>query len=433
MNDANLGAALLRYNRFTAPWSAQKAKIAEVRGQLNDLRKDIAWYAQFDTSGEMQTLAKLMTKKFLSETARKRIQGELENAKLAARRTESDISDLSIFDFFSSRRRKLIEDRAGHEARKRSITKQLDENADEYAKLEAAMDQDKRDRKRYAAFDHPRAAAIAANMAATIVGMNEQLERLTEDKDRVDRALANILGQLVALETKAAGLRQDIEIAKKMDLELKAAKDSGYVRKLIHDRCEERFQDGHPRNVVKSKLGALGKVERDFAKCEDEVRLRAARAARRIRRLVIDGLNLCYESSRSGPVPIGLGALAAAVTKLAEDFEVIIVFDPQVDRVMRMSQTHIRARFNELATVHFVVEGNADRPIVELAEDDETYIVSNDGFVDYSNHSAVKNRRISHDIVGGRIMINSLDVNEKYKASSPTRAQRTTTPGRQAS
>lgn len=261
-------------------------------------------------------------------------------------------------------------------------------------------------------------------------------DRLSQRAAAVDRAVdaplailrdyeaerSKLESLLAALRSKRVGLDHQYKSAERLQTKLDATSD-GRDRRIIHEKCEREFGVGRPRqamNELRIEMGRVDgearnlerqieRIDRDIAKTRDRIRAVAAVAAREIRALVVDGNNCCYEDSQF----VGLAALHPMTTRLSERYSLIVVFDAAIRSQLGISDDAIRLALPK-ATVHVVAnKTKADETILDSASDNETWIISNDRYAEYRERPAVRDGRlIRHEIVGGRILVHDLDVNE---------------------
>ncbi len=127
-------------------------------------------------------------------------------------------------------------------------------------------------------------------------------------------------------------------------------------------------------------------------------------AARDIEALIIDGNNCCYE----GDDFIGLAALIPMTENLAERYAVTVDFDADIRGLLGLSDSDLRAAL-PAQTVHVVAPHvKADETILDAADGPTTWVVSNDRFGEYRDKTSVKERRVRHEILLGRILVRDL-------------------------
>lgn len=126
---------------------------------------------------------------------------------------------------------------------------------------------------------------------------------------------------------------------------------------------------------------------------------------------------MCYEKGRDKSNFIGLKALMPLTKELAKSYDVTVIFDSQIRKILKAGDKEIAQQFDKTVKVHPVASKQlADETIVRIASDDNTtYIISNDRYADYADLAAVKmNKLIKHEIINNKIIINDLLLEVSY-------------------
>lgn len=252
----------------------------------------------------------------------------------------------------------------------------------------------------------------ADHLEAQLSSLQKEIERISEEKQRVDALLSPILEQIRDAKSKRSEAIFNRDRAREL-CESISNQSNSYERAMLHKQCEAEFGVGSPGKVVASNESEIRRIDRDLEKLTMRAQQIGIKAAREIKKVILDGNNLCYQSGDF----IGLSALKAAVPALAEDYDVVVVFDSSIRRAIRLGDADIRSEFGEAAQVHIVASKvKADETILDIADQDSTaFIVSNDRFSDFFEKSAVQDRRlIRHEIVSGRVLIHDLGISERY-------------------
>lgn len=261
-------------------------------------------------------------------------------------------------------------------------------------------------------FDRFKISAELESTSHYLESLKTRLLPIEKQMKKVDAALRPILDQLAMCEASVAHEKRAISDAKSLERDLEYAVNP-YDRKLVHERCERIFGDGRPKTIISSKENTVRKLERDIDKLKQRAKQLVARASRDIRKIVIDGNNLCYENSRF----IGLEPLIAITRFLSADLDVTVIFDAGIRGLLKSGDDEIRENFNESVKVHVVAtRTQADETILAFSADDEhCFVISNDRFIDFIEKDTVKNNRlIRHEILSGRVIIHDLDLNLNY-------------------
>lgn len=376
---------------------------------------DIDWYDRFN----------------LSDTAARRAQcsREAESLKLAAgaisrqiARVRTEIArfeGLTAFsfnpkDWFSAERRENKRRLKHHRTEERQLQLDLDANTKRMQgelKLSASLDAEC---DRYRQFERLRESASLKADVAKLADLRHRLEQEQARKDQIDAKLAEPLSKLAEYRERDRILSDEIDQAVKLEASLDRATNR-YERHRIHEQCNSLFGDGSPGKIMRQRRNEVEAVRRSIEKLETRLGNICRASARVVKTVVVDGNNLCYENHKE---VIGLGAIEAAVKRLAVDYTVVIVFDAQICAVLRMNHQAINARFKRVAKVHIVSsKRGADETILDAATDKDAYVISNDKFRDFPDKPAVREARVAtHSIVNRKIMIHDFDINEQFAA-----------------
>lgn len=167
-----------------------------------------------------------------------------------------------------------------------------------------------------------------------------------------------------------------------------ALNEDGARKGRIHEACRDHFEDmfpdiaSQPRKIAEVIHKQILGVERSHKKLTDEAAALARVHVMGIRRVVVDGNNLCYADDRRF---VGLGALAAACRALrTQNYEVLVVFDPNPRarlRLPRASRSALREALGSDVAVRVAPKDTrADELVLGEARDAHSAAVSNDGF-----------------------------------------------------
>jgi hypothetical protein len=433
---------ILEHNPLSQQLASLTKALDAMYAEGRSLQRDLDWYARFDRAATIETVGK--SKKTIAALVRKQ---KTSSAKLAGAEELTPELEEAVPIFFPSFREK------GRAAQSR-----LREHLDEVKKLQRREQelatQIARDRKsvkaveqelaKFDAFDQEQAVedlrsieeqlplralerdAVAERKEALDVQLKAPVKELTRSKS----SLKGLAGEVERLSARTAQYGRDIRDAESMDNRISNAENS-YQKKLIHEECENKFGIGSPRGVIgdrkrrvredeaeiRRKRGQILALERDIAKIEERIQQIGERGAWIIRSLIIDGNNLSYE----GRSFIGLAALAPLCRHLAQKYDVTVVFDASIRQNMGVHDADLDRALPEVK-VHVVASRRkADETILDIAQDEFVFVVSNDRYAEYREKSAVReNRLIRHEIINGRILIHDLDIDVTW----PDRQQR---------
>lgn len=366
--------------------------VSGYRRQRSELEARLENYQGFDVAACGTSLSELHSKRAaLSATSQHlaevvaRIERELHSKATIA------VIPLNVFKYFSSdqvelraqistlnaRKSKLLEDRNGHDA----LLSATDQAISDLTGQLAA----------YQAFDAGDAQSQIQALDESISSTKKHIDALNDEIGAIEQRCGK---QIEAFETATANilaLESDIAAAKIMDEDLSSA-DNGYERAMVHQDCERRFGVGSPKKVIHEKSGELRRLRADLQKIERRLADSLRLADLRIKRVIIDGNNASY---RGGEF-IRLMAVTRIVDNLAMDYEVTVVFDASIRRMLQMDDTMIRSVIGAAAQTFIApTKTAADQFALELANDQaETFVLSNDRFAEFADFAAVTEKRL---------------------------------------
>jgi hypothetical protein len=246
-----------------------------------------------------------------------------------------------------------------------------------------------------------------------IAALAPRLQEVSRQRDDLAAQLRAPLTELEKCTSQRNSVAADISRAQSMDDEMSRAAN-GYERALIHERCKQKFGDPSPRKVKTSKIREIESIDRNIHKLQMRLEAIAEKSSRVIRRLVIDGNNMCYlQNPRKF---LGLSALRPLANALADKFEVLVVFDASIREQLRKGDRQIGDCFSNRVRVHIVATGQkADESLLKIACEPDDWVISGDRFGEYPEMPAVKNKRlIRHEILEGKVLVNDLGVEIRY-------------------
>jgi len=266
--------------------------------------------------------------------------------------------------------------------------------------------------ERYKGFDRGVVSNNIDGLDRDVGFLEKKVVKIYELKNNVDVALKPVVQQISGYESSLSLAKEKLSKAQSFERKLDSA-DNSYERAMIHEECEKTFGDGSPKKIIRQQESAIRKFERDLEKAKKRAVLVARKASRDIKKLVIDGNNMCYE----GGSFVGLSPLVASTIELQKNYEVIIVFDSAIRSQVKANDQAIRERFSNNIKVHVVATKQlADETILDIASGDAAcYILSNDRFGEYMEKEVVTNNRLlNHEIVDRKVIIHDLSVNVRY-------------------
>ncbi len=229
--------------------------------------------------------------------------------------------------------------------------------------------------------------------------------------DSVEAGLKTIKDQLSIKNSELAKLKGDLTTAENLSKRIEFA-ENGYQRKLAHQECEKLFGLGKPSQVISNLKKKIQSLEREINKLLDRAKQTVVKLERNISLLVIDGNNLCHQNGVKGSTFISLKALVPLIKMLKNKYKVQVVFDETIKRSLDLQD--ITASL-DLDDVH-IVNGKADEFILDLAQNPNAYVISNDKYDDYFDKLAViEHRVLKYEMFNNYLKIYDLDLCTRQK------------------
>ena len=252
-------------------------------------------------------------------------------------------------------------------------------------------------------------------------GLNELQARLAFTRKRkadFDLVAAPIQREMDRLTEELAQLESVLEGAQHFRNRL-AQSANKRDRALIHQSCEAHYGDGSPDRIIGKTQATIRRVRQDLEKSTARLQRISNSCSREISHIVIDGNNLCYESTHGRFSPqhfLGLSPILALLPELASISPVTVVFDNSITHLLRGDFFPLKRRIEEYAKVHVVPTRHvADDTVLDLAADHFTYVLSNDRYAEYQEKNAVREDRvIRHEIINGKVFIRDLLISATF-------------------
>lgn len=401
-------------NPFDKQLESAKARESELCSSLNIIKNEIDWYEGTDLkilTDSLNELQNHLEKQSLSCT---QLRGEVQQI-------EENINKLSEFinslwnpkNWFDSQQRALrgrvsVLEKSLKEAKTNSSKAQ-----DQLQNIKQEVSTKVAEIERYKGFNFDTKNKNRMLLANQLSQQKREVERISVRKHQVDDALVPIVAQIHDAERKKSEAASIKRQAQSLDKELSNAVNS-YERAMAHKKCEKKFGTGSPGKVISQKESEIRRIDRDLEKLQKRARTVADKSARNIKKLILDGNNLSYQ----GDIFIGLAALKSLVPILANEYEVVLVFDASIRRALGSNDSEIRGILGSDIQVHVVATSvKADETVLDIAGTDKTtFIVSNDRFAEFGEKPALRDKRvIRHEIVSGQVLIHDLGVSEAFK------------------
>lgn len=404
----------MQYNKYQDLFLEANARRTGLCQNLDELEGTQGWYKKFDLSAAATTVgnAKRSIAKFTDEI------GQLEQKIFKQTSAVTSIREKASLGWnpkywFSAERAAFKVNLSNKIAELSQLRNRLEWLQTQTKIQSDAVARVERDLNRYNKHDPLEFEAKIGALNSEIGELTARLQKVSQQRDDLSVQLQAPLMELEKFTTQRTNISTEISHAQSMDDEMSHAANS-YERALIHERCKQKFGDSSPRKVKASKERELDSVNRNIKKLQTRLEAIAEKSSRVIRRLVIDGNNLCYlQNPRKF---LGLSALRPLANALAEKYEVLVVFDAVIREQLRKGDLQISECFTNRVRVHIVATGQkADESLLKIACEPDDWVISGDRFAEYPEMPAVKNKRlIRHEILEGKVLINDLGVEICY-------------------
>lgn len=246
-------------------------------------------------------------------------------------------------------------------------------------------------------------------------------KELAEKRNRahaVEEKLPEVSQEAIRLEKQLAKLHERSDHISAIEQKLAEAK-SPRDRKEAHLQCEKLFGSQRPWEALRGIQSEIRRTESSLKKVEARLLSAFRKASLTVTSVIIDGSNLCYLNGKF----VGLGPLLGLAPVLARRWPLIIVFDKSIERLLGKNSGRLADAFADTAEVHVMRSCiPADEFILDLADTRNSVVVSMDGFAEFIDKAAVKERRVvKPEIFSGLVKIADLDIVAKYAPQPESR------------
>ncbi|HVV76715.1 MAG TPA: hypothetical protein VHC43_11820 [Mycobacteriales bacterium] len=423
------------HNPLRPELAALAASLSDLQKKRARLKKDLAWHKKFDREATFASLEPTQARCDELAIEAQSVSDELEalTSLTAALEDEAQLG-WNPFYWFSEERGRAKARLEEHESAVRALQFRQDEVAHESTNIEKQLKGLQRSISKFDAFDRALTMAELEGLVAELTLVELARDDLADRVSALDRELAAPVGELERLLAERGGLKRrmtDVEErrdtlharlqgAEGLDAAISRALTS-YDRAMIHQDCERRFGNSSPRAVMRDLRADLRNVDsdrrtverhlvaldRDVEKLRTRIKKIGQRGSRKISGIVVDGSNLCYQQTAF----IGLAALRPLCSRLAQSFNVTVVFDASIRHDLGVRDTDL-ATMLPGTTVHVVAShSDADETILDVAADEFIFVLSNDRFAEYPDKAAVRGQRVlRHHILNGRVLVQDLAI-----------------------
>ncbi|WP_299804968.1 hypothetical protein [uncultured Shewanella sp.] len=400
-------------NPFDEQYESAIAEKSKLTTSYDKKRHEINWYESTVLKALLHNSVKIQTQLEGFSLASIELSDEIQSIELALKKTTESIgSRWNPTNWFDSHQQELRELEGTMKSSELEKKKRLSSVDDQIIDLIQRKKATIEEIERYSSFDLNASVKSSSILASQLSQQKEKVKRIAERKQKFDDALAPIVKQISDAAQKKSEASSVKHHAQLLDDELSNANNS-YERASVHQICEEKFGISSPRKLISIKNSEIRKLDRDLEKLYNRAKIVTEKAAWNVEKLILDGNNLCYQGDKF----IGLSALKVLVPYLANDYEVVLVFDGSIRRALGSSDSDIRVTFHSDIEVHVVATSvKADETVLDLAGTAKTtFIVSNDRFAEFGDKSAVQEQRIiRHEIVSGQVLIHDLGIRAEF-------------------
>jgi len=409
----------MEYNPFAKEYNRQQRILNDKKNKLKTLTDKLKWYDTTDISSLHYSFEGKVCSKNTFQSQANIIEKETDVLQTNILETKQHIKTLfnpfNWFDGDQKNHRNRLQELEEKLNTKKEIMEQIQKSI---AETDLSISKIENDIATYKNFDRNKVGNEINSLGSKIALLDEEFSQISNLKNKVDLELRPILQQVNNYEQEIAFSEEIIRKAQSVEKKLDCA-NSSYDRAMIHQECENHFNEGSPQKIIRQQERLIRTAQRDLEKARKRAHQIGNKALRDIRKIVIDGNNLCYEDDNF----VGLAPVISAVIELRKKYKVVVVFDSAIRAQVNENDQIIRERFNDndkvkvKVKVHIVATDKlADETILDIASrDDHCYIISNDRFGEYREKEVVKNNRIiRHEVVDGRVIIHDLNVNVRF-------------------
>lgn len=391
--------------------------VKECRGKVDDAQETLDWYSNFDLQ---KSILRLDVLTLAIEKNKKQLSALESNYNERKRYCDKLYEDgrfklFSLMRWFSSERKNI-----------QSLYKKENETLFKIGKVikeeKKVLISDEREYKNTEAdveYYHTVSETNLRNKLTDLINelekTNKALHQMQTKKEHIDEVIKEQKDYLFKLIKGRDQIEVELSKAKAFENDLNTARNS-YERKIIHEKCDSYFSESKPSKIIQIKKREMDSVNRNIYKLKERIKTLIERASLSIDSIIIDGNNLCYQQSEF----IGIEPLKVISDILIKNHKVIIIFDYNIRSLLKMNDSNIRMCFNKDIDL-FVspTKIKADETILDEAEKQSAFIISNDRFKDFPEKKAFQEQRIiRHEIFGGRIKIRDLNINESFTLNS---------------
>lgn len=283
----------------------------------------------------------------------------------------------------------------------KSFEKKIEEEELNIEKLTILID-------KYNIFDLNQNTKFIEEISIRNIDIEKKIENLNFKKKQI----------LDNFKEKINELNKNIDIYNELlDFQNELNQGNSYERKLLHEKIERKFGNGNINKLLSKYKGSINNAIPYIERNIDKIRSSTDQKYRKwivqnsCEKLLLDGNNLLYSKTNK---KLGLERVLFLAHYLCEIYDVTIVFDSN------FNHNDIKILQEAIPPSVKITCANrgekADDLLISLGNNKKnTYIVSNDNFIEYSTNEIIRDKRvIQHDISENFIRIPMLDIIKEY-------------------
>ena len=403
----------MSFNPFDIEYEKLNREISTKKLKIREIQEKIKWYDTFDIASLQKTYTKTagdirICSEYVSEVESRILEYEKNwgsvNGKLKSR--------LNPLNIFSSEQRDL---RKKKNILSFEIEKSNEEQRACIIKYESLIDEQKQIKliiREYRDFDRLISLEMSNELLKELAELELRFKVISDRKASVDLQLKPIMDQIYYYRNEIERAEIKVRKAEGFEYELNNASNS-YQRAMIHNECEDELGVSSPQKVINKGRRDIDRNNRDLKKAEDRASIIGFKASRDIKKIIIDGNNMCY----AGNVFVGLEPLKCIINELIlKKYEIVLVFDASINETLKITDDYLETIFKSIE-FHIVQHGiQADEIITSIGNNNKKcYILSNDRFGDYRDKEIVRtNRIVNYEIIDNRVLVTDLGIDVAY-------------------
>ena len=389
-------------------------ELKSIKISLEILNKNISWYRGYDLQDAQKKRERLECEQSKLQSDKQEYSNKIDSMSQQVAAAEKNVktmfNPLNWFDGEQIEHRKNLDDL---KKKIKNLEVQVKETDQKIFAKGIEISQLLREENRFQTFNIAESLILQKKMQEDAV---EAETAYSEQSQRHNAILENIQALLDEIKSKESELekcQRKIKAAEQFDKQLSMAKTSR-ERARIHERCKKELGEGRPVDVIRKCKNIEGALQRTISKLDKRICSEIRKYGRRIDLIIIDGNNLCYNSSSTF---IGVQPVVAVVNALSTRYRIVVCFDFRIKELMKKDDFEIQSLFPKNAEIHIEAsKREADYTILGLADtENNAFVISNDKYAEFLDKRSIKGNRIfSFEIVSGYIFVHDLDLELKF-------------------